>query len=1041
MRLVAFFTRHPTAANLLMVLITVFGVYAATQIRAQYLPDVVFERVDVSIPWDDASAEDVQDGIVAVASPSLLAVEGLSELSAVAREGGARFSLEFEPGWDIGRAMEDVEAALPSAASLPEAAETPAVSRAAWRDRVFDLVLAGDLPRDRLEELGEALQQELLRAGLTRVSLRGTTAPELSVTLSAARLAEHGLSLQQVADAIAQGARDSAAGETATGGVPVRVGQDRLSDDALAGLSLATATGRVTLGEIAAFERVEAGSGRAYFLEGVPAVVIGVERGEGGDALKIREAALDTARAFAARQSEPLEVAPMRDNASRIADRLAILADNAAFGLLLVLALLFVFLSPSAAIWVAGGIPVALAAGLGLLWLTGQSLNMISIFALLICLGIIVDDAIVVAESAEARHRQNGESRARAAERAARRMLGPILASTATTVVAFMSLMAVGGRFGDFMAAIPFTVAAVLLASLAECFLVLPHHLGHGFARLDRSWLAWPARAVNRGFDRMRAQLVAPLLRGLMSLRYAVLLVAVGATLQALLMVIERDVAWRFFVAPQQPMITANIAMRDDATRADTEAMLDELLRASNEVRADFAERHGADPVVTVLTEIGGGAGRGLASAEDKDADLLGAVTIELIEADDRPYATDAFVTAFEAALDRPPLLETFSFRAGRFGPGGDGLDIALYGDDPARLDAAAAALQAVLSQIPEITGLEDDLTLAGTAQSLRLNGYGEALGFTEAAIAAELRARLQGVEATTWQEGAQTGRIEVRLPEGALGAAYLDEILLPSPEGRWVTLAEIVTLEPSPALGTIRSTAGQAVVRVTGEISTEDPDLAETLLERIETVELPRIAAAFGTGYALQGLAAQEAQFLSDAAIGFGVCLLMIYMVLALVLGHWVRPLSIMAVIPVGVTGVVWGHYWWDMPLSIFSAVGFIGLSGIIVNDSIVLITAIDERMRRVEPRAAIIGAVSERLRPVLLTTLTTVLGLAPLLFETSTQAEFLKPMVLTLCSGLVFGFAIVLLVVPALVAIQLDLAAAWRRVAGRRPARDRMA
>ncbi|WPY94376.1 efflux RND transporter permease subunit [Limimaricola variabilis] len=1030
MRLVSFFTRHATAANLLMLVVTALGLFAATQIRTQFLPDVVSETVSVSIDWEDASAEDVQAGIVDVATPGLLALEGLSAIQAVAREGGARFSLEFEAGWDIDRALAEVETALPSAAALPEDAEEAQTGRGVWRDRVLELALAGDLPRARIEALGAALERELLRAGITRAALRGTTSPEIAVEIEAARLAEHGLSLGDVAEAIARNASDAAAGETASGGTAIRVGAERRSETGLAALSLTTDAGPVALGDIATFESEEAGSGRAYFLEGDPAVVIGIERGVGGDALKIRAAALEVAEAFVASRSEGIRIVPMRDNAAQIADRLTVLADNALFGLVLVLVLLFVFLSPSAAVWVAGGIPVALAAGLGVLWLTGQSLNMISIFALMICLGIIVDDAIVVAESAEARRRERGETRAHAAERAARRMLGPILASTATTVVAFMSLQAVGGRFGEFIATIPFTVAAVLVASLAECFLVLPHHLGHGLARLDRGVLAWPSRMVNRGFVRLRDGVFAPAIRGVLALRYAVLLVAVGVTLQAVLMIVERDVAWRFFVAPQEPVITANIAMRDSATRDDTEAMLEEMLRAANEVRADFTDEHGTDPVVTVLTEIGGGAGRGLASADDKDADLLGALTIELIPADDRSYDTDAFVAAFEAALVRPPELETFSFRAARFGPGGDGLDIALYGDDPLQLDAAAGALEAALAAIPQITGVEDDLTLAGTAQALRLNAYGEELGFTESGIATELRERLQGVEALSWPQGTQTAKIEVRLPEGALGAAYLEEILLHSPEGRWVSLSEITTRSSAPVLSTIRSEAGQVVVRVTGELSTQDAALAESLRTQIETVELPRVAAAYGVTYDLQGLAAQEADFLSDAAIGYAVCLLAIYMVLALVLGHWFWPLSIMAVIPVGVTGLVWGHYWWDMPLSIFSAVGFIGLSGIIVNDSIVLVSAITERLRAEAPLQAITGAVAERLRPVLLTTLTTVLGLAPLLSETSTQAEFLKPMVVTLCVGLTAGFFIVLLVVPSLVAIQMDVAAAWGRL-----------
>ncbi|MDV7142717.1 efflux RND transporter permease subunit [Tropicimonas sp. TH_r6] len=1039
MRIVSFFARHATAANLLMLLVVGFGLYAATQIRAQFMPDVVTEEINVRIDWDDASAEDVSRDIVEVVSPSLLGVEGVTSLSGKARDGDARITLEFEPGWDLDLAVEEVEAALPSSRSLPDDADDPVIERGHWRDRVFDLVLSGapGTSVSRMEALGADLEHALLKSGLTKAELRGQTTPEITVEITAARLAEHGTTLTDLAKAIEQGTRDQAAGEAGDNATPVRVGQDRLSVEGLAELPRRTDRGVVPLGEIARFTEAEPGSERAYFLEGRPAVSISVERGTGGDALDIHATALQVADAFLAQHPDDLQVDLVRNNAAEIEERLALLIDNAAFGLLLVLLLLFLFLSPSAALWVAAGIPVAMCASLGLMWLTGQSINMISLFALLICLGIIVDDAIVIAENAEARRRRFNERPAQAAERAARRMLAPVLASSVTTVVAFLSLRAIEGDFGAFIATIPLVVATVLIASLGECFLVLPHHLAHAGGRLDRSPLAWPSRWLNRGFDRLRKTAFVPLIRAVISARYAVLLLAVGALAQAVLLVAERDVKWRFFDAPQQPTISANIAMRDDASRADTEAMLAEVLRATNAVRARFEAEYGADPVKIVLTEIGGTAGRGLQIAEDKDADQLGALTIELIAADLRPYETDAFVLALEQELRRPETLEVFSFRARRSGPGGQGLDVALFGPGPEVVDQAAEALKDALTGYPEITGLEDDLTLSSTGQALRLTGFGAALGFDEADLAEEVQARLGGVEATTFQIGKQTATIEVSLPEEALSAAYLEEVLLQSATGRWAELGEIVDVAADPTVKAIHSYLGEATVRVSGEISTEDALASEEILQAIESVELPAIAREFGVTWSLEGLAAQEKDFLSEAVIGYGICLLLIYMTLALVLGHWVWPLAIMCVIPVGLTGVIWGHYWWEMNLSIFSIVGLIGLSGIIVNDSIVLVSAISERMKQLPEREAVVQATSERLRPVLLTTLTTVLGLAPLLFEASTQAEFLKPTAVTLCFGLAFGLFIVLLMVPSLIVVQADfrnlLSRVWRAQAER--------
>lgn len=1023
MRFVSLFSRHATAANLLMVLVLSFGLYAAGQMRAQFMPDVVSEEITVSIAWENASAEDVSESLISVISPSLMTLDGLDELSAIARDERARFSLTFEPDWDMEKAIEDVESALPSSASLPDSADDPEVERGAWRDRVFDMVVSGDYPAARMEEIGLALEQELLRSGLTSVELRGATTPEISVVLSAGRLAEHGLTLSGLAETISGNVRDGSIGEIESANTPVRAGANRLSIEGLSNLTIDTSTGLVRLSEIADIKAAEAGSERAFFLEGHPAVSVSVQRGAQGDALEIQDNAMAVAQAFVDRLPEDLSITLIRNQAKDIEARLAILIDNAAFGLILVLIILLVFLSPSAAVWVAAGIPIATAAGMGLMWLTGQSLNMISMFALLICLGIIVDDAIVVAESAEYRRRSRGESRMKAAERAAQRMLAPILASTVTTVVAFMSLQSIGGRFGEFIATIPLVVAAVLMASLLECFLILPRHLGHGLASLDQSFLAWPSIKVNALFERLRDKAFKPIVRSLIAGRYAILLLALAATLQGAAMIMNRDVAWRFFDAPQDTTISANIAMRDEATRADTEEMLAEMLRAATVIGAEFEIRYGVNPISVVLTEIGGTSGPGLATADDKDVDLLGSLSIEVIDSDERPYETDSIVQAFEGEMIRPALLETFSFRAGRRGPGGDGLDIALYGYDPENLDMAAEDLKAILAGFPELTGLEDDLTMGSESQVLALTDLGMAMGFDESSLASELRARLSGVEATTFQQGNQTGSILVEIPDEDISSAYLEEILLQSPTGRWVELGEIVTVSSDPSIKVIRSQSGQSVVRVTGEVSTEDALRAEEVLSEIQSDILPEFVAERGLGFEMRGLAQQEQEFLSDAVVGYGICLLLIYMTLVLVLGRWLWPLSIMAVIPVGLTGVIWGHYWWDMSLSIFSIVGFVGMSGIIVNDSIVLITAILERQKEIPVREAIIEATAERLRPVLLTTLTTVLGLAPLLLETSSQAEFLKPMVVTLCFGLSFGFLIVLLVVPALISIQDDI------------------
>lgn len=610
MILVRFFARHGTAANLLLAILVVAGIFAATGLRTQYLPDVVNEEVDVTIRWADASARQVDETLVQAVTPALLAVDGLSGLRSAARDGRARFDLTFEPGWDLDRALGDVATALPGVNALPEGAEAPVVRRDGWRDRVLDVILSGDLERAQLERLGVELTAAFQRAGVPSPFLRGRTAPSLTIVANPVALDFHGLSLGDVASAVEAGARLTGAGRLSGEAARLTLGTAARDPDAIGLLTVASPRGPVALSDIATFHEAPAGSGRAYFLGTVPAVSISVDRGPEGDVIDIARLVEQTAAQFLETAPEGTEVTLIRARAAEVEERLSLLIDNAELGLILVLALLFLFLSPGAALWVAAGIPVALAAGLALMWLTGQTLNMISIYALILCLGIIVDDAIVVAEHAEHRHTRLGEPRARAAERAARRMLGPVMASTLTTIIAFLSLYYVGGRFGAFIATIPFVVAVVLIASLAECFLILPHHLARGTERLNASVFGAPSRAVNRGFEWVRARVFQPFISAVIAFRYAVLLLVVAATAQAALMVMDGDVRWRFFASPQSNTVSANFAMADGGSRADTEAMLAAVEAAIEAVPLRSLE--GGSPVRFTLGEIGGNSGRGL---------------------------------------------------------------------------------------------------------------------------------------------------------------------------------------------------------------------------------------------------------------------------------------------------------------------------------------------------------------------------------------------------------------------------------------------
>ncbi len=1036
--ILSYFTRHRTAANLLLMLLVVAGLVAIPQMRAQFFPDVVSDEITIVMGWEGAGAEDVDDAVVAVLEPVLLAVPGVVSTAATSREGRASIRVEFEPSWDMARAADEVQAALDAVRDLPEDADAPTVRRGTWWDNVTDVVISGPVAPDQLGRFADEFTARLFAVGVTRSSIRGVAAPQTVVEVPAAALIRYDISMAEIAGVIAAAASSAPAGDVTGANARIRTGTAQRSAAEVAALSLRSNPDGSTLriGDIAIVRAEGVDRERAYFVGDDPAISIRVERSEDGDAIAIQALVEQVAREMEATLPQGTTIELIRTRAKAITGRINILLDNALLGLALVVGLLFLFLNARTAFWVAAGIPVALLAAIALMWAAGLTINMISLFALIITLGIVVDDAIVVGEHADYRARHLGESPVVAAETAARRMAAPVFSATITTVLAFAALTAIGGRFGSLIADIPFTVIVVLIASLVECFLILPNHMAHALAHSAKThWYDLPSRVVNRGFDWVKLRAFRPAMRVVIKARYPVLAAMIFLLATQAASFLRGDVVWRFFNAPELSSVTGNFAMLDGASRQDSLSMMREMQRATEAVAARYEAEHGVNPLVYVLAEVGGNTGGGLSGVENKSADLLGSIAIELIDADLRPYSAFAFVSDLQDEVRQLPLTEIVSFRGFRGGPGGDAIDVQIFGADTATLKAAAMSLQTQLARYAEVSGLQDSMAYDREELSLELTPQGAALGFEIGALGRVLRDRLGGIEAASFPVGPRTATIRVELPGDDLSADFLDRTLLRSSSGQYVPLADIVTVTARQGFSSIQRENGVRLISVTGDLSEDDPVRAEEIMTELRATLIPQIEERFGVSTRLAGLAAQEREFLGDAMTGFVLCLLGIYLVLAWVFASWTRPMVVMAIIPFGLVGAIWGHALWDVPMSLFTVVGLIGMTGIIINDSIVLVTTVDEYAEERGLIPAIIDGTCDRLRPVLLTTLTTVLGLTPLLYETSADAQFLKPTVITLVYGLGFGMVIVLLVVPAILAMQQDIAkqfTALRRALG---------
>lgn len=1027
--LLSYFTRHRTAANLLLVVLLLLGTAAIPKMRAQFFPDVIVESVTVSVTWEGAGPEDVDGAIVQLLEPSLLAVDGVEESAASSREGVASIVLDFEPGWDMALAADDVQSAVDAITSLPEEADEPTVRRGAWRDRVTDVVISGPLAADQLGLFADELVVRLFEVGVTRTTIRGLAAPQTLVEVPSYSLITHDISMSDIATAIAAEVDADPAGDVTGANARVRTGREKRSPEEIEGIVLRTqADGSVlTIGDLARVTREGVDRNRSYFVGSNPAMSIRVDRSDQGNAIAIQGQVQQVVDQLQTTLPQNVTAELIRTRAERISDRLDILIDNGLMGLGLVLALLFLFLNSRIAFWVAAGIPAAMFAAVALMYAAGITINMISLFGLIITLGIVVDDAIVVGEHADFRVRRLNETPMQAAENAARRMAMPVFAATLTTIIAFFGLTAIGGRFGDLIRDIPFTVIAVLAASLAECFLILPHHMAHALTHAQQDhWYDWPNRIVNRGFRWSRDHMFRPMMALVVQGRYVVVAGALTILASQMALFIGGDVKWRFFNAPERGSVTGNFAMVEGATRADTLEMMHEMQRATAVTGAAFASRYGGvNPVDFVIAEVGGNAGRGLSGVDAKDSDLLGGISIELIDADLRPeYSSFAFVAELQEEVQNHPMAETVSFRSWRSGPGGDALDVQFYGADVQVLKAASEDLKTALLRYPEVSAVEDNLAYDKEEVVLELTPQGQSLNFTIDTLGRALRSRLNGIEAATYPDGPRSAEIRVELPRDELSADFLERTLMRSPGGIYVPLSDIVSVSQRTGFSTVRRENGIRLISVTGDISEDDPARAADIGKALEEEILPDIASRRQIEWRLSGLSEQEDDFLSDAGTGLILCLAGIYLVLAWIFASWSRPMVVMAIIPFGLVGTIWGHYLWEVPLSMFTVVGLLGMTGIIINDSIVLVTTIDEYAETRGLVPSIIDGAADRLRPVMLTTLTTVLGLAPLMYESSQQAQFLKPTVITLVYGLGFGMLLVLLVVPALVAIQHDAA-----------------
>lgn len=1021
------FMRHRIAANLLALTVLLLGMLTLVRLNTQFFPTVNIPTIFVTVAWQGASPDDISTAVLDVIEPEVRFLDGVDNVSSYAVEGSARIVIEFADGTDMDRALSNVEQAVTTIATLPSDAERPVVTRVEFYETVALLALSGDVSEHALKAIAREARDGLLDAGIDRVTFTGSRAREVWIEVDPREMQRLGLTVQDVAQRIQAANRNEPLG-TLQGSLESTL-RTLERTDRPSGLGaievVSTPDGeRVFVRDVATIRETLREGGVRMLREGRPAILLDIQRAEAADTLRSMQVALDYIESLQARLPPTIEAQLFDVRASVVAQRIETLSLNAATGMLIIVIVLLLFLNARVAFWVAAGIPISLMATFVLMWATGQTINAISLLGLILVLGILVDDAIIVGEHAVTLS-ENGASPTQAAHGAAMRMLVPVIAATTTTQAAFLPVFMISGVVGQIIMAIPLVVVVALAAALVESFLVLPTHLRHALQAQERARLRKAGRrpsllariraGLERGIDGFRNGPMRRLAQLAYDFRYATIALAVAALILSVGLIAGGRVQFTFFPSPEPEFVSAEIAF---APGMSERAMIDGLTRieaAIADADARIAAEHGTSVVRYAYSKLGiAGTTRG---------DNMATLEIELSAGEERDIRTPDIVRAFEAAIPAIPGLQEITIAGRRMGPPGSDIDVRLSGADLQTLKAAAEDLKVRLRDYPGVYGIGDDTPFGKSDLVLSPTPRGRALGLTTAQIVDQVRATYQGAVAMRFAAGDEELTIRVRSAGADQSMAGLVDMMLRTPAGAQVRLGDVVEIEERAAFALIQRRDGRVAITVTANVNADVTPEGEVRADVVERI-LPQLRATYGIETDVRGRAQTQGRAFADLGFGAIVALALIYVILALVFQNWSQPILVMLVIPFGFIGAVLGHWLLGFQFAFLSMIGLLGLSGILVNGSIVLVDRYNERVASGEaPAAAAVASSVDRFRAVLLTTLTTSGGMAPLIAERSLQAQFLIPIAITLSFGLMVASLIILFVVPAMLGVAHDL------------------
>ena len=1049
---IAYMARNNTAVNVVMLVLLLGGLYTGFGLVQEVIPDASLERIQVLVPYPGASPEEVEELIVRRIEEQIRGVEGLERVVATASRGSASVVAEFRNGTNIGRALNEVKAEVDRIPTFPAEAERPDVREITTRQVFLRLVVHGDVPERTLKELAYRIEEGI--SALPDVSLArtsGTRPDEISIEVPQVRLRSLGLTLAEIAQAVRQGSLELSAGGVSAGDEEILVrtlGQnyDQYDFEDIIVLTRPDGTS-VRLGDIATVHDGLADSDLRMRYNGQPAARVDVYRTSDEHLLDISAAVQDYLETSVV-PSLPagVDVAVWSDDAVLVGGRLGLMVKNGVLGLILVFITLALFLEIRLASWVAVGLAVSFAGAFLVMGFLGVTINMFSLMGLILALGIVVDDAIVVGESVHM-EREKGAGGLEAAIRGTRQVSSPVIFAVLTSIIAFSTLMTVPGAQGKLGRAVPIVVIAVLFVSLLDSLLLLPNHLSHLPAagrrarhRIGRLW-----GRLQMGVDVLVKRLAdGPLDRGLRLATGRPLVVLASAAGLLVLsggLVASGIVPSRFIIPLEGDIVSADLELPAGTPGELTSEVAARVEAAGRRAVARIAAEHGLS-TEDVPLEVGVAVTVGQ-SAELFDpliGDVVRAarghvatVQFKLIDWERRDIAASTLERVWREEAGVIPEATEFSITSSIVGG-----DLPVHYDlshpDPDRLRSITDDVVAELAAIDGVFDVRHNLDQGFGELRLELDPPARTLQLTLDEFARQMRAGFFGVEALRVPRGREDVRVYVRLPEEERNSLVdVEKYMVRTPGGEEVALGQIASVGFDRSPSTIHRIDGRRAVTITADVDAINAT-GRQVDDRVERDLLaPLEARDADFGYAFGGQRKQQDTINAALARSGFFALIIMYALMAIPFRSWSQPFIVLAAIPLGAVGALVGHMLLGLDLSIWSTQGLVGVSGVVINDSLVMVKFINDcRDSGMDPREAIIAGSKVRFRAILLTSLTTFLGVAPLVLETSTHARHLVPLATSVGFGILGATFLLLLVVPALVAVQYRAGDWFARVRG---------